>query len=44
MFHIVAVMVHARFRIDTQPRFREKPFNLKLTTFSTAKETAFDIK
>ena len=30
--------------IDMQPRFCKEYFNVKLTTFSTAKETAFDTR
>ena len=36
--------VSAQLRIVTQPRFREKPFYVKLTTFSTAKETKSETK
>ena len=41
---IVASIARARFRIVTQPRFREKLFYVKLTTFSTTKETKSVIK
>ena len=42
--HIVATMALERFHIVTQSRFRKKSFYVKLTTFSTAKETASDTK
>ena len=44
MHEIVASIARARFRIVTQPRFREKTFYVELTTFSTAKKTKSETK
>ena len=42
--HFVAINCLKRFRIVTQPRFRQKSFYVKLTTFSVAKNIEFDTK